>query len=57
VEECKGTYMKYILITKNGKVMQFYIKDVAETYKTIYGGTIVATFPTEENIKRIMESV
>lgn len=49
--------MKYILITKNGKVMQFYIKDVAETYKTIYGGTIVATFPTEENIKRIMESV
>jgi hypothetical protein len=48
--------MKYILITKNGKIMQFYIKAAAETYRAAYGGTIVATFPTKENIARIKET-
>jgi hypothetical protein len=33
--------MQYTLITKNGKILQFYIKAVAETYKQIYGGDIV----------------
>lgn len=33
--------MQYTLITKNGKIMQFYVKSVAETYKIIYGGYIV----------------
>jgi hypothetical protein len=33
--------MQYTLITKNGKILQFYVKAVAETYKQIYGGDIV----------------
>ena len=33
--------MKYILITKTGKVFTFYVKAVAETYQKAYGGTIV----------------
>lgn len=48
--------MKYILITKNGTVMQFYIKAVAELYQTINGGTIVGTLPTEETIQCVKES-
>jgi hypothetical protein len=34
--------MQYTLITKNGKILQFYVKAVAETYKQIYGGYIVS---------------
>ena len=32
--------MKYVLITKTGRVMCFYIKAVAETYQVINGGVI-----------------
>ena len=49
--------MKYILITKIGTVMIFNVKACAELYRGVHGGTIVATFPTEDNIKRIKESV
>ena len=49
--------MNYILITKSGRIMQFYIKATADLYQTLNGGTVVATFPTEENIERIRESV
>ena len=49
--------MKYILITKLGTVMIFNVKSCAELYRNINGGTIVATFPTEDNIARIKESV
>ena len=49
--------MKYILITKRGTVMIFRIKSCAELYRSINGGTIVATFPTADNIARIKESV
>ena len=49
--------MKYVLITKLGKVMVFNVKACAELYQTIEGGTIVATFPTADNIQRIKESV
>lgn len=52
----KGS-MKYVLITKMGKVMLFNVKSCAELYQAINGGTIVSTFPTEENIARIKESV
>ena len=34
--------MQYTLITKNGKIMQFYIQSVAETYRSLYGGVIVS---------------
>jgi hypothetical protein len=33
--------MKYTLITKNGKVMQFYVKQVAELYQQIHGGALL----------------
>lgn len=33
--------MQYTLITKSGKVMQFYIKAVAELYQTINGGVVI----------------
>ena len=33
--------MRYTLITKNGKIMQFYIKDVAELYQQINGGVVL----------------
>lgn len=32
--------MQYTLITAQGKVMQFYIKSVAEMYQTINGGVV-----------------
>lgn len=33
--------MKFTLITKTGKVMQFYLRPVAELYQTIYGGRLI----------------
>lgn len=32
--------MQYTLITKTGKIMQFYIKEVAECYKLQFGGVV-----------------
>ncbi len=34
--------MQYTLITKNGKILQFYVKAVAKMYKQIHGGYIVS---------------
>lgn len=40
--------MKYILITKKGKNLTFFVKSVAETYQKAYGGTVVdEAFATE----------
>ena len=33
--------MTYTLITKQGQIMQFYVRSVAELYLTIKGGTLV----------------
>lgn len=33
--------MKYTLIFKNGKVMVFNVKECAELYHRIYGGTMI----------------
>lgn len=33
--------MRYTLITSKGKIMQFFIREVAELYQTINGGVIV----------------
>lgn len=33
--------MQYTLITKTGKVMQFYVKSVAELYLSLNGGVLV----------------
>ena len=32
--------MSYTVITKTGKIKQFYIKEVAEMYQTINGGVV-----------------
>lgn len=32
--------MNYVLITKSGRVMCFYLKSVAEMYQGAYGGVI-----------------
>ena len=34
--------MQYTLITKNGKIMQFYVQSVAEMYRNLYGGVILS---------------
>lgn len=34
--------MLYTLITRNGKIMQFYVQSVAEMYRTVNGGVIVS---------------
>ena len=33
--------MPYTLITKQGRIMQFYIKGVAELYQSINGGVLM----------------
>ena len=33
--------MSYTLITSQGKIMQFYIKAVADLYQTINGGVVI----------------
>ena len=33
--------MEYTLITRNGSIMQFYIKAVADLYQTINGGVVI----------------
>lgn len=32
--------MQYTLITRKGKIYQFYIKELAETYQNSYGGVL-----------------
>jgi hypothetical protein len=33
--------MKYTVITKIGKIKQFYIREVAETYVVLHGGNLI----------------
>ena len=33
--------MMYTLLTRKGIVMQFYVKEVADMYQTIYGGVVI----------------
>lgn len=33
--------MKYTLITKNGKIKQFYVESLANLYQEIYGGVVL----------------
>lgn len=47
--------MQYTLITKNGKIMQFYIKDVAELYQQINGG-VVLTQQILDTVEKIVNN-
>lgn len=42
--------MKITLFTKTGKIMNFFVLDVALMYKTLYGGVIVT-----DNIMKTVE--
>ena len=42
--------MQYTLITKTGKIMQFYVKAVAELYLSLNGGVIVTKEILEETV-------
>ncbi len=33
--------MQFTLITGTGKIMQFFILDVANLYQTLYGGVVI----------------
>jgi hypothetical protein len=33
--------MKYTLITAKGKIYCFYVKDMADMYSRLYGGTVI----------------
>ncbi len=35
--------MNYTLITRGGNTCKFYLRDLAETYRMVYGGVIVET--------------
>lgn len=48
--------MKYTLITKQGKVMQFYIKSMAELYHQMLGGALLAE-PEPDLIPRSPRSI
>ena len=41
IEQQKGPKMQYTLITKTGKVMQFYVKSLADTYQLNLGGVVL----------------
>ena len=42
--------MQYTLITKTGKIMQFYVKAVAELYLSLNGGVIVTKAILKETV-------
>lgn len=46
--------MKYILITKEGRVMTFYIEALAKEYQIAYGGTLMND--TVENESELVEA-
>lgn len=45
--------MKYTVITKQGKVMCFYIEDTARMYAQLYAGTVI----TEAVLDTVEETV
>ena len=49
--------MTYTLITKNGKIMQFYVESVANTYKGLYGGVVFTQQILKENLTIAVEPV
>jgi hypothetical protein len=47
--------MQYTLITAQGKIMQFYVKDVAEMYKAINGGVVFTQQILEEKVAKTVD--
>jgi hypothetical protein len=46
--------MQYTLITKSGKIMQFYVKAIAETYQAGLGGVVFTqqVLETQEKVQK-----
>jgi hypothetical protein len=46
--------MQYTLITKSGKIMQFYLKEVADLYQSINGGVVFTqqVLKTQEKVQK-----
>lgn len=42
--------MKFALITKNGKVLTFYIEETAKIYQNAYGGVVFLLLNTENDL-------
>jgi hypothetical protein len=40
VEKQRNRKMRYTLITRKGKIYQFYIRQLADTYQRAYGGVV-----------------
>jgi len=44
--------MSFSLVTNRGRVMQFYIQGVAELYKGLYGGVVLAEEKQDDSRRR-----
>lgn len=42
--------MKYALITKNGRVLTFFVREAAEIYQKAYGGVVFLLIDTEKDL-------
>lgn len=49
--------MEYTLITNAGKIMQFYVRSVAEMYQVFEGGVIVDAAVLETPVEAIVYNV
>lgn len=49
--------MEYTLITKSGRIMQFYIKGVAELYQSLEGGVVFTQQILDEPLTIAVDSV
>jgi hypothetical protein len=47
--------MQYTLITAQGKVMQFYVRAVAEMYQAINGGVVFSQQVLEQQEKQTVD--
>lgn len=49
--------MQHTLITKTGKIMQFYIKELAENYQLIEGGVVFSqqTLEIQEKEQKLVD--
>ena len=45
--------MQYTLITKTGKIMQFYQKSVADLYQTLNGGVVITQQVLVDEIAKV----
>ena len=46
--------MEYTLITRKGRVMQFYVKAVAELYQSIEGGVVFTQQILNEGVDKVV---